>query len=141
MNRPKTFIAALCLSACLTPIAAAGTVEIQLENVKQIEGQVMIALFANEEDWKSSDGMDGRIVPVTSEQVSATFSDVPEGTYAIRLFHDVDGDGSLKTGRFGIPSEPYGFSNNAPVRFGPPKFKAASFTVGAEPVTQIIKLK
>ena len=28
---------------------------------------------------------------------------------------------------FSIPSEKYGFSNNAPVFFGPPKFEEAAF--------------
>ena len=30
----------------------------------------------------------------------------------------------------GIPTEPYAFSNNAPLRFGPPSFADAALSVG-----------
>lgn len=42
------------------------------------------------------------------------------GRYALRVFQDLNGNGKLDTGWMGIPKEPYGFSNNAMGRFGPP---------------------
>ena len=54
------------------------------------------------------------------------------GDYALAVIHDENGNGKLDT-IVGIPREGYGFSRNAPVRFGPPRFAAARFTVaGAE---------
>jgi uncharacterized protein (DUF2141 family) len=47
-------------------------------------------------------------------------ADLEAGRYALRIFQDLNGNGKLDTGWMGIPSEPYGFSNNAMGRFGPP---------------------
>ena len=44
---------------------------------------------------------------------------------------DVDGDGELKTNMVGMPKEPWGISNNAAGRFGPPKWEDARFTLPA----------
>ena len=63
------------------------------------------------------------------------------GRYAIRLFHDRDDDGELDTDLLGIPSEPYGFSNNAPARFGPPDFEAAAFEIPAGGTSHTIALQ
>jgi uncharacterized protein (DUF2141 family) len=54
---------------------------------------------------------------------------VPPGTYAAQAFHDEDSNGTLERSFLGLPKEGMGFSNNAPMRFGPPRFKAASFDV------------
>ena len=42
---------------------------------------------------------------------------------AIRLFQDLDGDGELDKNAFGMPTEPFGFSNDPVIRFGPPSTK------------------
>jgi uncharacterized protein (DUF2141 family) len=61
---------------------------------------------------------------------------VKPGTYAIAVFHDTNGDGKLDRSFIGLPSEPYGFSNNVGRR-GPPNFEAARITV-KEPSTTIV---
>jgi uncharacterized protein (DUF2141 family) len=42
-------------------------------------------------------------------------------------FQDEDDSGKLKTDELGIPTEGYGFSNNAHGSSGPPKFGQAAF--------------
>ena len=68
------------------------------------------------------------------------FRDVAPGRYAVKLFHDRNGDGELATNLFGIPSEPFGFSNNAPAQFGPPAFADAAFDVGEVGAAQSVSL-
>jgi uncharacterized protein (DUF2141 family) len=63
-------------------------------------------------------------------QVELDFGPVPEGHYAISLFHDENGNGRLDK-RLILPREGYGFSRDAPVRMGPPSFASAAFAVGA----------
>jgi uncharacterized protein (DUF2141 family) len=55
--------------------------------------------------------------------------DLALGTYAIAVFQDFNGDGVLNKGTFGVPCEPYGFSNNARGLFGPPSFQSAAFNL------------
>jgi uncharacterized protein (DUF2141 family) len=43
--------------------------------------------------------------------------------------HNIDGDGKLNKNMFGMPTEPYGFSNNARGSFGPAKWSNAKFSV------------
>ena len=56
------------------------------------------------------------------------------------VFHDKNNDGRLNTWPIGMPSEPYGFSNNARGRFGPASWQAASFEVRGDSV-QTLRLR
>jgi uncharacterized protein (DUF2141 family) len=50
------------------------------------------------------------------------------GHYALALVHDENGNGRMDT-FLGMPREGFGFSRDAPVRFGPPRFEDARFTL------------
>lgn len=68
------------------------------------------------------------------------FRHVPPGIYAVSLFHDENANGRLdKT--MGIPNEGYGFSRDAPIRWGPPSFSTAQVAVGAADVTLKITVR
>ncbi|TMP39238.1 DUF2141 domain-containing protein [Pseudoalteromonas rubra] len=54
---------------------------------------------------------------VAQQQVSdthpeLTLHDVEPGQYSFMVYQDLNGDGRLNRNRFGLPTEPYGFSNN-----------------------------
>jgi len=68
------------------------------------------------------------------------FRHVMPGTYAVSLFHDENGNNRLDT-RIGVPAEGYGFSRDAAVRFGPPRFDAAKFAVAANDVVLKIEVR
>jgi uncharacterized protein (DUF2141 family) len=55
---------------------------------------------------------------------------VAEGRYAIALIHDENANGKLDK-RLMIPREGFGFSQDAPVMMGPPRFDSAAFAVGS----------
>ena len=57
--------------------------------------------------------------------------ELPDGIYAIGLYVDSNNNEQLDTNFFGIPTEQFGFSNNAKGRFGPPLFESASFELDA----------
>ncbi len=79
--------------------------------------------------------------PVHGDVVTLTLTVPNPGRYGIRLFHDVDGNGELNANIMGIPTEPFGFSNNAPPRFGPPSFEAAAFDIDQNGAAQSISLQ
>ncbi|NLF15978.1 MAG: DUF2141 domain-containing protein [Lentisphaerae bacterium] len=60
------------------------------------------------------------------------FTDLAPGRYAVVALHDANGNRRLDTGLFGKPREPIGASNNPAMRFGPPRFDRAAFTLPAE---------
>ena len=56
---------------------------------------------------------------------------VPPGTYAAQAFHDDDDTGRLEQPLFGFPRKGFGFSRDAPMRWGPPRFADAAVAVGS----------
>jgi uncharacterized protein (DUF2141 family) len=78
-------------------------------------------------------------VPTGALQVR--FAHVMPGRYAIALLHDENGNGKADRVLGMMPKEGFGFSRDAPLQMGPPKFAAAAFTVGEEPLTLSIRLR
>ena len=105
-------------------------------------GSVMVALY---DSAAAYDGNNGRpvaavAVPASGATVVATFENLPAGDYAMKAYHDVNGDGEMNTNPFGIPTEPYAFSNNAVGNMGPARWAAARFTVAGE-TAQTIRIR
>jgi len=125
------FVVLLALPAalCLARPARAATVVVTLAGVRNNHGHVRVAicpkaLFLHPQcPWFSSS-------PARPGDVLVTVTNVPPGTYAAEAFHDEDDNGKLERSFFGLPEEGMGFSNDAPMRFGPPAFGTASFYVG-----------
>ena len=63
--------------------------------------------------------------------------ELPE-SFAVAVFHDENENGELDRNRFGIPTERYGFSNNARGLTGPPSYKDAK--IDCPKVGQSIKV-
>jgi uncharacterized protein (DUF2141 family) len=106
--------------------------------IKDAKGALMIAVF-DEAGYGKDKSVAAAAVPVTALTASTVF-DLPPGKYGIKLFHDVDGDGKMATNPFGMPIEPFGFSNNAPAQFGPATWMDAAFDVPAAGATHAITL-
>ena len=55
--------------------------------------------------------------------------DLPEGVYALAVFHDENGNNELDTNWLGIPREAFGFSKGKVKMFGPPSFMECSVQI------------
>ena len=126
-------IPALVLAAALT-LQPADTSVIEITfDVGAEDGAVMAALFDSEGAW------DGGGAPVRAAMINvaggdrvARFEGLPPGDYALRAFHDVNGDGQMNANPFGMPTEPFAFSNNAVGNMGPASWDRARFAVSGE---------
>jgi len=49
--------------------------------------------------------------------------ELKSGNYAIAVYQDINNNGKLDKNWMGIPTEPYGFSKDPVIRFGPPLYK------------------
>ncbi|MFN3930537.1 MAG: DUF2141 domain-containing protein [Brevundimonas sp.] len=92
-------------------------------------GAVMVALYDSEAGYASDRGVGQRRLDVAAGERTATFDNLPAGDYAAKAFHDVNGDGEMNFNPFGLPVEPYAFSNNAVGNMGPASWARARFTV------------
>ena len=103
-------------------------------------GAVMVVLYDSEADYAGGPPVGHRRLDVVAGERTATFEGLPAGDYAAKAFHDVDSDGEMDANPFGLPTEPYGFSNNAVGNMGPASWDRARFAVDGV-VTQTISLK
>ena len=93
-------------------------------------GQVMVALWDDPEHFPTGENHVAALRAVIKDgSAQLEFVDVAPGEYALSVFHDENDNGELDTGFMGIPKEPFGASNDARGRFGPPKFDDARFPV------------
>jgi len=145
-------LAALATGACASDnntsnavasktVSGDNAVHVSVKDIKSDTGYIMAALFTSADTFLGPDPLQGMRIEVKDGVAEFDFKGLTSGEYAITLFHDVDADGKMAKNAFGIPTEPYGFSNDAPIRFGPPKWEAAHFTVSAKTTTQTISLK
>lgn len=121
-------------------ISAQNTIEVEITNFDNNLGVAFVGLYNSEKSFLET-AYRGEKAEITNQKVIMTFTDIPDGTYAISVFHDEDENGELSTNFLGIPKESYGASNDAPAMFGPPKWKDARFEVrNGGTVYQKIKL-
>jgi uncharacterized protein (DUF2141 family) len=102
-------------------------------------GSVMVSLYDSEAAYAGGTPVRRAQVDVAGGARTAVFVDLPPGTYAIKAFHDVNGDGRMNANPFGIPIEPVAFSNNAAPNMGAPKWDRTHFTVRGD-TTHAIKI-
>lgn len=110
-------------------------VKIVIKKLESAEGSVRVTLFNTEEDWLEK-GISKSVQVNNKKEVTVEFENVVKGTYAVSVIHDENSNGELDT-NFGIPSEPYGFSNNARGMFGPASFEDSKFEVAGSKQIEI----
>jgi|GEM_PF-409514 len=104
---------------------------LSISGIKPPAGNIICSVFASEKAFLRSPLLT-RTTPVHSEGTAqCEFLLTPGMSYAATAIHDLDENGKLNHGLFGIPTEGVGTSNNPGSQFGPPAFSAAKFTVKA----------
>jgi uncharacterized protein (DUF2141 family) len=100
---------------------------IEVNGIKNNQGKIFIAIYDSEETFLNK--ASGIIAEIKDKKSTGIFKGLKKGTYAVSLFHDENNNQKMDTKIFGIPKEPYGFSNDASGFMGPPKFNDAKFNL------------
>jgi uncharacterized protein (DUF2141 family) len=125
----KLLLLALILSPIFLYAQEVGSLKVVIDGFTNDEGCARIALANSEENYAENvDIYRGASAKINDQQAVYIFEDIPYGEYAVKVFHDENDNGNLDTNFLGIPSEDYGFSNNAKGTFGPPSWSAARFS-------------
>ncbi|PYE85955.1 DUF2141 domain-containing protein [Pseudoroseicyclus aestuarii] len=106
--------------------AHAGQVEVTASALRNTQGMLLVALCNRETFTRAGCAHTGS-APASEGRV--VLPDVPPGIYAAQVFHDENGNTDLDRSLLGRPQEGFGFSNDAPMRFGPPDFDDAAIRV------------
>jgi uncharacterized protein (DUF2141 family) len=106
-----------------------GTVSVTLSGMKNDKGSLVYAMWSGPEGWLEDNTIREGAAPIENGSSTLYFRELPYGEYAISVYQDRNGNGKLDTGLFGIPKEPFGFSNDPKLSFGPPKYEDSAFTL------------
>lgn len=121
---------------------ARATVTVNFTGIETRSGTINAAVYDTAEAYAGHGRPIRQVqVNVTGGEASVAIGGLAPGRYAIKAFHDLDGDGQMDTNPFGMPTEPFAFSNGATVNMGPPNFDAAAFTVTAGANAQAITIR
>jgi len=116
------------------------SINVTVNNIKQPNGELVIAVFDNEENYLTKETVIA-YYPVEKEGTVDIKLSLPPGTYAIAVFHDLNGNKELDKNFAGIPKEGFGFSNKSIGFFGPPDFSDTKFSVSKNNQTVKVELK
>ncbi len=121
---------------------ATSTITVTVTGLRSDKGVIRACLTSSADKFpKCNDAHSVTLVEPAAATVTMTFTNVAPGRYAIALLHDENNNNKADRALLMMPKEGFGFSRDAKVRFGPPKFKAAAFDVTSGAVHQTIKMR
>lgn len=112
-----------------TPAAPKVNLTVDVQDIQSKKGTLFVALFKPGKDFPQGKPFEGKKSAIDGKRTQVTFS-VEPGDYAVAVYHDENNNGQMDKRMFGIPKEPYGFSQNFRPTVSAPKFSDCQFTVG-----------
>jgi uncharacterized protein (DUF2141 family) len=108
------------------------SIDLAITGLRSEKGDVLVCLSNNPKYFPdcSKDKNARKLKIAAARAGSVQIAGVKPGTYAVALVHDENANGKMDLRLF-LPREGFGFSRNPRIGMGPPKFKAAQFTIGA----------
>ncbi|RYF74102.1 MAG: DUF2141 domain-containing protein [Cytophagaceae bacterium] len=124
-----TLATALLVSLGLTVAVQAQTKTYKLTltvgNLMERKGTIRVGLITKAENFMGKAEIDTAIAVPAEGPMVITFTNLPAGTYAARLYQDLN-DNKQMDMEGGRPAEPFGFSKIT-MLMGPPSFEDALF--------------
>ena len=109
-------------------LIARGKLTVVVTGFPNEEGNCRFALDNSKAVYERDDSVwIGKVLPIINKQVIVVIDSLVYGEYAVRVFHDENKNKKIDTNFLGIPTEDYGYSNDASDWFGPPSWEKAKF--------------
>lgn len=106
---------------------------VQVGQLTSNQGEVAITVYPSDPRRFLAPG--GKLMRVRTRAVApltqACFYLPKPDAYAVAVYHDANANHAFDRNALGTPSEGFGFSNDAPTKFGVPSFDATRFTAKA----------
>src|SRR5690348_15696177 len=128
--------------AVVIPImpATAADVDVAVTGIRNDRGNILVAICDKANFPNGPCAYHGE-APARVGSFTIRISSVSIGVWAAAVYHDEAGIRRLEYTLFGMPKQGIGFSRDARIRFGPPKFADAAFRVGETGVTVTVPLR
>ncbi len=117
-----------------------GTLTIRVQGLTSEDGNLRFVLFDTKKNFLKNP-VRAEVVEIMDQQGTWIIDELSYGTYAVLVHHDIDASGKMERHWYGKPKEPTGASNDAPAKFGPPKFKDAKFQFESPTLTLTVTVK
>nr|WP_298090238.1 DUF2141 domain-containing protein [uncultured Sphingomonas sp.] len=131
----------LAAAGLMMGAAPVSRLDIGVDHLRSAKGMIRVCLTADPDNFPACvDDVRAVTRSVPAGQSSIQFDGLPRGAYALAVIHDENGNAKLDTFA-GIPREGFGFSRNPAIRFGPPRFSAARFTLADVTDRQQVRMR
>lgn len=112
---------------------------IHVHNIPSSAGSINVAVYGSEKTFLTYDGaIKADRVSAHKGKLTLILEDLPEGEYALAVFHDKNENKKVDTNWLGIPTEKVGFSKGKIGPFGPPRYKDCTFTLISDDEIDIV---
>jgi uncharacterized protein (DUF2141 family) len=143
MKLISLFFIFLLVMAFRMPMVNSNTATIIIDPIIEGKGNLSIGIYNSAESFpKNGHAAYAKDVKAIKGTQKIEFTNLPDGNYAIAVFHDLNSNKKLDKNFFGVPSEPYGFSNNVKHAISAPTFDESKVTIkGGHNLTVSITLQ
>lgn len=119
-----------------------GNVYVAITGLRSTKGLVRVCMTRIPKSFPECKGDPAarQMTVAANKALELSFTHVPSGSWAIAVLHDENSNGKADKALM-IPREGFGFSRDAPVRFGPPRFNDAAFAVTQDDVSVSIRMR
>ncbi|HLO55195.1 MAG TPA: DUF2141 domain-containing protein [Saprospiraceae bacterium] len=122
----KHLLTTIAIFVGIISYAQTNTLTVTLTNFKNNQGKVMVGIYSGANTFMKKT-IYSKVGEIKANTAKVVFENIPDGEYAISLYHDENSNNKLDKGWFSIPKEGYGCSNDAKGNMGPPKYEDAKF--------------
>ena len=121
------FLGLILLFNILTSPNYSSQIQIEIIGINEFKGNLMVAVFDQEKGFGNEKYAFHKQVNAIEQNIEVSIgSNYQHKPIAFAIYQDVNKNGILDKNFLGLPTEPYGFSNNVKGYFGPPSFSEAS---------------
>ncbi len=107
--------------------------------VESSEGKINVAVYNQRDGFLKFDSAYTAHSATAKKGITlVTIENLPNGEYALAIFHDKNKNGKLDTNWLGIPKEAVGFSNATMKTFGPPSFEECTVPLKADGEIKVV---
>ena len=132
---PHVFAGALLLAPMLAHADQEAVLTVKVDHIAPKGGNLRLAIYdANSFADNDAKPIADKIVSATPSVQTVVLPGIAPGAYAVKMFQDVNRNEKFDFNWLGIPSERYGFSNNAKpnwIRMSAPTFEEAKILLKA----------
>jgi uncharacterized protein (DUF2141 family) len=138
-NTIATFwLLGLTLQPALVAAEGGGSVTVRISGLRSNTGSVRVVIHDHAEGFPGDDPLQRAQASIENSSAVVRFTGLPDGTYAVSMFHDENDNGELDQTWIGRPTEGVGSSNNPRPKMRAPTFEEASFTLAGSRTVSIM---